>query len=89
MALLFSFMEGGSISLSSFILSSALYVPNVASNLFSISKVTKELNCSVTFFTTQLWERGLTVLKRDKGCITCILQCTKVLKVISLKRSRM
>lgn len=35
---------------SSLPLSSVLHVPNFSVNLFSLSRITRDLNCSVTFF---------------------------------------
>ena len=65
-------------------LSSILLAPNISNNLLSISKITKNLNCSVTFHSTHYVfqdnltkmtiglgkERGSLLLERDKGITT-------------------
>ena len=43
----------GNVSFSStFLLSSVLLAPNLSNHLLSISKITKNMNCSVTFHST-------------------------------------
>ncbi|KAL2327646.1 hypothetical protein Fmac_021073 [Flemingia macrophylla] len=54
--------SGNIILESSIILNDVLYVPQLANNLISVQKFTKDLNCSVTFFPThcvfRTWPRG-------------------------------
>nr|KYP62702.1 Copia protein [Cajanus cajan] len=44
--------SGNIISESSIVLNDVLHVPQLANNLISVQKLTKDLNCSVTFFST-------------------------------------
>ena len=48
-----SILGSGHVSFSSTLpLSSVLLAPNLSNNLLSISKITKNLNCSITFHST-------------------------------------
>ena len=52
---------------STLLLESVLFVPNFSINLLSISKITNDLNCCVTFFPTHCVFQDLQMMKRIGG----------------------